>query len=83
VIVGIYYLPNKSVLKQSFVHLFVLSIFLYSSQILYAQENQEAPLSQEGPISLNFPDNMDLKLLIEYISDRLNLNIIYDHRVDS
>ena len=26
---------------------------------------------------------MELKLLIEYISERLNLNIIYDHRVDS
>jgi type II secretion system protein D len=34
-------------------------------------------------ISLKFPENLELKLLIEYISDRLDINVLYDHHVES
>jgi hypothetical protein len=40
------------------------------------------PSTQPGQelISLNFPENVELKILIEYVSDRLGLNILYDEQ---
>ena len=40
------------------------------------------PSSQPGQelIALNFPENVELKILIEYVSDRLGLNILYDEQ---
>jgi type II secretory pathway component GspD/PulD (secretin) len=32
----------------------------------------------EGLISLNFPPNVELKVLIQYVSDRLGINFLYD-----
>jgi type II secretory pathway component GspD/PulD (secretin) len=34
----------------------------------------------EELILLNFPDNVDLRVLIEYVSDRLGMNILYDEQ---
>jgi general secretion pathway protein D len=42
-----------------------------------------AAISDDELISLNFPDNVELKTLIEYVSDRLSLNILYDEQIVS
>ena len=36
---------------------------------------------EAGLISLNFPENLELKVLVEYVSHRLGINIIYDEQV--
>lgn len=38
-----------------------------------------APSGQQL-ITLNFPDNLELKVLVEYVSDRLGVNILYDEQ---
>lgn len=44
---------------------------------------QEAPAERptEGMIRLNFPENTEVKVLIEYVSQRLGMNIMYDEKV--
>jgi len=32
-------------------------------------------------VSLNFPENLELKLLVEYVSQRLGINFIYDEQI--
>jgi general secretion pathway protein D len=39
--------------------------------------------STDELITLSFPDNVELKVLIEYVSDRLGLNVLYDEQVAS
>lgn len=47
---------------------------------------QAAPLTtapenrQDQAIQLNFPENVDLKVFIQYVSERLGLNILYDEQ---
>ncbi len=36
---------------------------------------------KNGRISLNFPENLELKVLTEYVSQRLGLNILYDEQI--
>ena len=42
---------------------------------------QEVVPESEGMVKLNFPEQMDLKLLIEYVSSRLNVKILYDEAI--
>lgn len=42
-----------------------------------AQDLPAASQPADSLISLNFPENIDLKTIIDYVSERLNLNIIY------
>lgn len=43
---------------------------------------QDLPVTQpaDAPIQLNFPENVELKLLVQYVSDRLGLNFVYDEQ---
>ncbi|MCC5828820.1 MAG: hypothetical protein JJU36_05175 [Phycisphaeraceae bacterium] len=41
--------------------------------------NDDDPAAQRM-ITLNFPENVELKVLIDYVSRRLNLNILYDEQ---
>lgn len=34
-----------------------------------------------GMIRLNFPDNVEVKVLVEYVSQRLGINILYDEQI--
>ena len=44
---------------------------------LHAQSAPSDTQPADSLISLNFPENVDLKILVDYVSQRLNLNIIY------
>ncbi len=46
---------------------------------LLAQE--PAPISTEANVKLNFPDQVELTLLVEYVSQRLGVKILYDEQV--
>jgi len=39
------------------------------------------PAAEEKMIQLNFPQNMEVKVLVEYVSKRLDINILYDESV--
>ena len=45
------------------------------------QPSPPATLPAAEMIALNFPDNVEVKSLIEYVSDRLGINILYDEQV--
>ncbi len=54
--------------------------------VILAQTHAATPAS--GPaavvdeqVALNFPDNVELKSLVEYVSDRLGINILYDEQI--
>ncbi len=47
-----------------------------------AQTTQPAS-EDEALISLNFPENLELKLLVDYVAQRLNINILYDEQIAS
>jgi len=46
---------------------------------IYAQQ----PVSGDPPgeIVLNFPENLELKVLVDYVSKRLGINILYDEQI--
>ena len=44
-------------------------------------QNQDQSDPNAGMISLNFPENVELKVLVEYVSQRLGVNILYDEQV--
>lgn len=48
-----------------------------------ADEPKPSTLPAEELISLNFPENLELKVLIEYVSQRLGINILYDEQTVS
>jgi type II secretory pathway component GspD/PulD (secretin) len=39
------------------------------------------PADESAGILLNFPENMELKVLVDYVSQRLGLNILYDEQI--
>ncbi len=45
-----------------------------------AEPAPSSPAEAKAPetITLNFPENMDVKLLVDYVSQRLGVNILYD-----
>jgi type II secretory pathway component GspD/PulD (secretin) len=48
--------------------------------VALAQET--APLAEgSGLIRLSFPENTEIKVLIDYVSQRLGMNILYDEAV--
>lgn len=51
-----------------------------SPQPLLAQDRQPVDAAGEG-ILLNFPENLELKVFVEYVSQRLGINILYDEQV--
>lgn len=52
-------------------------ILFCSAQAVQAQTAPAATQPADSLISLNFPENIDLKTLVDYASQRLNLNVIY------
>lgn len=45
---------------------------------------QDTPPAASNPgIKLNFPDNVELRVLLDFVSKRLNVNIIYDDKMAS
>jgi general secretion pathway protein D len=51
------------------------------SPLGYSQEPPATAKSSETMVQLNFPEQMDLKLLIEYVSTRLDVKILYDEAI--
>lgn len=45
--------------------------------ILWAQSSPAEPLLEEY-IIINFPENVEIKVLVEFVSKQMNVNIIYD-----
>ncbi len=37
--------------------------------------------TEDGMVALNFPEDLDLKVLIDYVGKRLNVNFIYDEQI--
>ena len=37
--------------------------------------------AEDGMVALNFPEDLDLKVLIDYVGKRLNVNFIYDEQI--
>ena len=47
----------------------------------YAQTEAQAQGTGDTGISLNFPENLELKILAQYVSQRLDMNILYDEQI--
>lgn len=47
----------------------------------YSQEPPATDKPADTMVQLNFPEQMDLKLLIEYVSSRQNVKILYDESI--
>lgn len=52
-------------------------LLVVSAAAQNSPDGQEPPADEEM-ITLNFPANMDMKLLVDYVSKRLGVNILYD-----
>ena len=75
--------PNRmfrSIVISKFVFLVVLFGALSTSQ---AQKLAPAVAAVQDSVELNFPEQMDLKVLIEYVSRRAGVKILYDEQVAS
>ncbi len=61
--------------------MFLASVFsLFLSTTIPAQTT--APTTQsEALVSLTFPENLELKALVDYVSKRLGINILYDEEL--
>lgn len=65
----------------------VVGLLSCNVAILSAQDEQPKatpsaePAADPALVRLNFPDQMDLKLLVEYVSSRLGVKILYDEDV--
>ena len=42
---------------------------------------QAAPAAPDGQVQLSFPDQTELTLLVDYVSQRLHVKILYDEQV--
>ena len=62
---------------------FSLKLWLVAGSCTAAQENGAVPgIDAPSPgIALNFPENMEIKTLVQYVSQRLEINILYDEQV--
>ena len=69
-------LPNLELLKSQFNPLPTVSS--KSPSITQTQE----PAS-EGQVKLNFPDPLPMKLLVDYVSNRLDIKILYDNVISN
>lgn len=59
-----------------------LVVALLPCNFLVAQSSQPSSRAAEAEmIQLNFPASVEVKVLVEYVSKRLNLNIVYDDSV--
>lgn len=54
---------------------------LWGPTTVYAQAEAQAQVANDTGISLNFPENLELKILAEYVSGRLGMNILYDEQI--
>src|ERR1700722_3780717 len=68
--------------------LFFLLLLLFQSSLcttLLAQSTLAPPATQQSTelISLDFPPNLEIKVLIQYVSDRLGVNFLYDDQAVS
>lgn len=64
----------------------LVAVSVLSCPWALAQEEQPETVPGETPavpalVQLNFPDQVDLKLLVEYVSTRLGVKILYDEEV--
>lgn len=55
----------------------LLAAACFLVRVGHAQTATTRPATEESLISLNFPENVDLKTMVDYVSQRLSLNIIY------
>jgi type II secretory pathway component GspD/PulD (secretin) len=46
-----------------------------------AAEPADAPEPSDGMVALNFPEDLDLKVLIDYVGNRPSVNFIYDEQI--
>jgi general secretion pathway protein D len=54
------------------------------ASVVMAQEpSAPAPQAQDAPgmVTLNFPENIELKALVDYVGKRLNINFVYDEQI--
>jgi hypothetical protein len=56
-----------------------IAILFIAVQPSLAQTPSTTPTTQQL-ITLNFPENLELKVLIDYVSQRLGVNILYDEQ---
>ena len=56
----------------------VLLLLLASSTVGGAADGPGPAGSEEGLIQLNFPESLEVKLLVDYVAKRLGMNILYD-----
>jgi len=40
-----------------------------------------APAAEENLVQLNFPENLEVKVLVDYVAKRLGMNVLYDEAV--
>ena len=59
----------------------LLILVLVSAIVLSSIGNAQPPTEQPAQVQLNFPDQMDLKLLVDYVSQRLGVKILFDEGV--
>ncbi len=64
--------------------IFLLPVFLsplgFQGRALAQRAPTETDRSTEG-IKLDFPENMEIKALVQYVSQRLGINILYDEQI--
>lgn len=73
---------KKAYLVGRIFRLIVFLITLSPMSIIGYSQDGTSSVSPEGNITLNLTGNIELKILIEYVSQRLDINIIYDHHVE-
>lgn len=52
----------------------VIALWFINLQAVKAEE--PPPSASAGEVQLNFPENADLRLLVDYVSQRLNISLI-------
>ena len=70
---------NATVAPAGF--MLVLLLLLPAGAAAYGGDGQAEADDADATVRLRLPENVEMRVLIEYVSDRLDLNIFYDRRV--
>jgi hypothetical protein len=53
----------------------------FSPSLLTAQDQPQPPLTPDAMVRLNFPQEIEVGNLVDYVSQRLGIKLLYDEQV--
>src|SRR5689334_16370714 len=69
--------------RRSCVGFIAFGMSIYPFVVGVGAQSTQPLIPEQSLITLNFPENFELKVLVDYVAQRLSLNILYDEQIAS